>query len=365
MPRKFIRKPTELPISGDKTDPRCLGALLRNYLLALEARNYSPSTVDKYRRLLNHFVEWSEERALRHAVEITRPLIERYQRHLATYRTQKDKPLSFNDQHQRLSAIRSWFKWLARQRHVLHNPASELELPKLAHRLPKHVLNAQEAEAILDTANVSDLFGLRDRAMLETLYSTGIRRMELINLQLCDVDQERGVLTVRLGKGQKDRVVPIGARALAWTAKYLAEARPDLITHETETTLYLTRFGEPFSASSLSTLAANYVAQAAIGKTGSCHLFRHTMATLMMENGADIRFIQAMLGHAKLDTTQIYTRVSISKLKQVHENTHPARLERPKNKPEPDHTPSANHDAEVDNKPATKNQPNTEDSRPS
>ena len=226
--------------------------------------------------------------------------------------------------------MRSWFKWLAQQRHVLHNPASELQLPKLPHRLPKYVLNVQEAEAILNTTNVRQLFGLRDRAMLETLYSTGIRRMELINLQLPDLDIERGVITVRLGKGQKDRVVPIGARALAWTEKYIAEARPDLVTNETERALYLTKFGEPFSASSVSQLVGAYVAKANTGKTGSCHLFRHTMATLMMDNGADLRFIQEMLGHAKLDTTQIYTRVSVAKLKQVHDHTHPARLDRGK-----------------------------------
>lgn len=330
MPRKFASKPTDLPISGDKSDPRCLGSLLLCYLLALETRNYSSNTVDKYRRQLNHFIEWCEDRSLRHAVAITRPILERYQRHLFTYRNEKDQPLSFNDQHQRLSALRGWFKWLARQRHVLHNAASELELPKLPHRLPKHVLNVQEAEAILNTTDLTDPIGLRDRAMLETLYSTGIRRMELTNLQLHDVDFERGVLSVRLGKGQKDRTVPIGARALAWTDKYIREARPYLLQNETETTLYVSRFGEAFRGGSLSTIVHGYVAKAETGKSGSCHLFRHTMATLMHENGADIRYIQQMLGHARLDTTQIYTRVAITKLKQVHDNTHPARLDRPK-----------------------------------
>ena len=333
MPRKGDRK--DKPISGDASDPRGLGSLLRTYLASLEVRNYSPATINKYRGHLNHFVQWAEERSLQHAVQITRPHLERYQRQLFTSRDNRDKPLSFNNQHQRLSALRSWFKWLARQRHVLHNPASELELPKLAHRLPKHVLNQSEAEEILNGTNVDDLFGIRDRAMLETFYSTGIRRMELINLQLCDIDSERGVLTVRLGKGQKDRVVPIGARALAWTAKYTGEVRPKLLTDETQTSLYLTKFGLPFSASSLSQLVSQYVNQAVTGKAGSCHLFRHTMATLMMENGADIRYIQAMLGHAKLDTTQIYTQVSIRKLKQVHDNTHPAKLKRGE-KPEED-----------------------------
>ena len=122
------------------------------------------------------------------------------------------------------------------------------------------------------------------------------------------------------------------------TNKYIAEARPDLLLDESQTALYLTKFGEPFSASSVSQLVAAYVAQGDTGKTGSCHLFRHTMATLMMENGADLRFIQEMLGHVKLDTTQIYTRVSVAKLKQVHDNTHPARLDRPEGPQNPPNT---------------------------
>lgn len=330
MPRKFANKPTDLPIAGDKSDPSCLGAQLSDYLMSLETKNYALSTVDKYRRNLNHFIEWCEDRSLKQAIEMTRPLLERYQRHLFTEPTEQGQPRSFNDQHQRLSAIRCWFKWLAKQRRILHNPASEIELPKLASRLPKHVLNVQEAEAILNGTDIRGPIGLRDRAMLETLYSTGIRRMELTNLQLHDVDFERGVLSVRLGKGQKDRIVPIGARALAWTRKYIDEARPDLIHSETETILYVSRYGEAFRGGSLSTIIHRYVAKAQTGKTGSCHLFRHTMATLMHDNGADIRYIQQMLGHAKLDTTQIYTRVAIRKLKQVHDNTHPARLDRQK-----------------------------------
>ncbi len=148
--------------------------------------------------------------------------------------------------------------------------------------------------------------------------------MELINLQVFDVDMERGVLTVRQGKGMKDRTVPIGDRALAWTEKYRHDARPRLLVNDTETSLYLTRYGESFSPTSLSQLERRYVNGGETEKTGSCHLFRHTMATAMHDNGADIRFIQAMLGHAKLDTTQIYTQVSIRKLKEVHDATHPA-----------------------------------------
>jgi len=260
-------------------------------------------------------------------------ILQRYQRHLYERTNEAGKRLSFRNQHSRLLSVRAWFKWLARNNHILHNPASELDLPKLGHRLPKHVLSQSEADRVINVTDPSDPFGLRDRAILETLYTTGMRRMELINLQLYDIDSERGVINIRQGKGKKDRVVPCGNRALAWIDKYVHEVRPTLCIDPAEQTLILTKYGEPFSASSLSLLVREYVDRADIGKTGSCHLFRHTMATLMLENGADIRFIQAMLGHAKLDTTQIYTQVSIRKLKEIHEATHPAKDERTEKKP--------------------------------
>jgi integrase/recombinase XerD len=130
---------------------------------------------------------------------------------------------------------------------------------------------------------------------------------------------------VRQGKGKKDRMIPIGARALAWVAKYREDVRPDMACGADDGTLFLTTLGEAFVAGRMTQMVRGYVTAADTGKRGSCHLFRHTMATLMLENGADIRFIQAMLGHAELSTTQIYTQVSIRALKQIHTATHPGR----------------------------------------
>ena len=149
--------------------------------------------------------------------------------------------------------------------------------------------------------------------------------MELMNLQVFDVDAERGTVMVRQGKGKKDRMVPIGERAIAWVEKYRDDVRPELATGAAEGTLFLTHLGEGFSPNRLTQLVREYVQAAEIGKSGSCHLFRHTMATLMLENGADIRYIQAILGHAELSTTQVYTQVSIRQLKAIHTATHPAR----------------------------------------
>jgi len=156
-----------------------------------------------------------------------------------------------------------------------------------------------------------------------------MRRLELIQLRLYDLDLARGIVTIRQGKGKKDRVIPIGDRAVAWIEKYLAESRPRLVVEPDASTLFLSADGEEISRDHLTFMARDYIAQAEIGKTGACHLFRHTMATLMLENGADIRFIQQMLGHAKLSSTQIYTQVSIRMLKQVHSMTHPAQLRKP------------------------------------
>jgi integrase/recombinase XerD len=173
--------------------------------------------------------------------------------------------------------------------------------------------------------------GIRDRAILEVLYSTGMRRRELIGLQLFDFDRECGTVMIRQGKGKKDRMIPIGERALGWIDRYQNEVRPELVVGRdpaTLATLFLTHTGEPFTPNRLTQLVRGYVQAADLGKSGSCHLFRHTMATLMLENGADIRYIQAMLGHAELSTTQIYTQVSIRKLKEIHTATHPGKVRR-------------------------------------
>jgi len=168
---------------------------------------------------------------------------------------------------------------------------------------------------------------LRDRAILETFYSTGMRRKELIGLKPHDLDRERGTVMIRQGKGKKDRVIPIGERALDWITRYEREARPKLLVSGKPTDLlFLTHFGEAFTLDRLSQLVKGYIAQAETGKAGSCHVFRHTMATLMLENGCDIRFIQVMLGHANLKTTEIYTQVSIRKLVEAHRATHPAKM---------------------------------------
>jgi integrase/recombinase XerD len=309
-------------------DPRSLSALLGSFLEWERVSNYSARTIESQEAVLRPFLAWCAERGLTRPQEVTRPVLERYQRHLYHRRKTDGRPLSFRSQKMRLLAVRAFFKWLARQNHILYNPAAELVLPRLERRLPRHVLSAAEAEAVLRQTDLGDPLGLRDRAILETLYSTGLRRRELCGLELYDLDAERGTVLVRQGKGRKDRMIPIGERALAWIDRYLVEVRPSLVVEPDAGTLFLTHDGEPLTPDHLSDRVSRYIAAADLGKQGACHLFRHTLATLMLEGGADIRYIQQMLGHASLETTQIYTQVSIRQLKQIHTATHPARLER-------------------------------------
>jgi integrase/recombinase XerD len=288
-------------------------------------RQYSAHTIEGRERTLRLFAAWCAERGLIRVQEITRPILERWQRHLFLYRKADGEPLTVRSQLAHTNPLKAFFRWLARENHILYNPASDLEMPRIGRRLPRNVMTIAEAEKVLAVPNLSLAMGVRDRAMLEVLYSTGIRRQELIDLNLYDIDRQRGVLMVREGKGKKDRVIPIGARALAWIDKYMADVRPDLASGADDGTLFLSTYGQALGAARMAEIVREAVGDSGIGKSGSCHMFRHTMATLMLENGADVRFIQAMLGHADLKSTEIYTQVSIKALKAVHTATHPAR----------------------------------------
>lgn len=310
-------------------------SLLNQYLESLLVKGFTEATARTRRKQVESFLEWLKERGIEEPLEVTRPVLERYQRYLFHYRKKNGEPMSFRSQHALLVAVRQWFRWMTRENHIMHNPASELELPKQGHHLPKHVLNVQEAEQVLQQPDIGDPLGLRDRAILEVLYSTGMRRMEVAGLKVYDVDFDGCTVLIRQGKGRKDRMVPIGKRALAWMMKYINEARPHLVSEPDDYTIFLTNAGEPLVLEWISHLAHYYVEKAQIGKEGSAHLFRHTMATLMLDGGADIRFIQQMLGHVSLRTTERYTHVSIRQLQKVYEATHPgANLERRKAGPE-------------------------------
>jgi integrase/recombinase XerD len=288
----------------------------------------SERTVQHHDFWLDRFCQWADARGVTSVHEVTRAVLVRFQRHLFYYRKKNGRPLSVASQENALTTLRAYFRHLTREGIVHANPAADLDTPRREQKLPRHVLTVSEVEQVMRAVDLDKPMGVRDRAILEVLYSTGLRRLELCGLLCLDVDEERGVLTVRQGKGKKDRVVPIGDRALAWVRRYRDELRPSIVLEPDEGWLFLNEDGDVLGPGWLSRVVNRHIERSGIEKKGSCHLFRHTMATLLLEGGADIRVIQEILGHANLQTTQIYTRVSIAKLKAVHAMAHPAHLER-------------------------------------
>ena len=238
MARNRTNKPQPVPRNR-------MGSLIEEFVAWMRVRNFSFYTQNCRRSYLVRFARWANERGIEDPMEVTRPVLESYQRSLYYHRQKNGKPLTFRTQYGRLVPVRTWFRWMVRNNHILHNPASDLDMPKIGTRLPRAVLNEEEVERVMLQPDIRDPLGVRDRAILETFYSTGIRRMELVNLKLFQVDHLRGTVSIWQGKGKKDRVVPIGERALLWLDKYLREARPQLVMEPDEGSIFLTVEGGP------------------------------------------------------------------------------------------------------------------------
>lgn len=306
------------------TSPQSIEATLLAYLEHRAIQGATDQTLEDITRYLNDFTGWLRCRGTDRVDSLDDTLLRGYVRHIFEYRKRDGKPLAAASKLAKLVPVRMFLRWLAKGHLITGDFEEAIELPARAQMLPRRILSSPQIEQVLGLPDISKADGLRDRTMMEVLYATGVRRMELAQLEVSDVDVARGVLRVRNGKGHKDRRIPMGPRAQAWVTAYLERARPTLpIAEHAKDILFPDRRGSAFQLSSLSSRITSYVRKAHVGEFGSCHLFRHSMATLMLDGGADIRYIQAMLGHAQLSTTQIYTHVSTARLEQVHLATHP------------------------------------------
>jgi integrase/recombinase XerD len=297
-----------------------------DFLTWCAVHGYSEGTLRARRYYLASFVAFLDSREMFDVASVTPSVLDSYQRHLYHQKKANGLPLSFRTQAQRLIPVKGLFAWLARTGELAYDPSISLALPKVEHRVPELVLSIDEVEQVLAGPDTTTLLGLRDRAILEVFYSTAIRRAELIHLRVADVDHARGgSLFVRQGKGARDRFVPIGERARTWVAALprRGPARPTRAEPH-QTTLFLSVTGGALAPDVLSRMVSAYVRAGAPAKPGSCHLFRHSTATLMLDAGADVRYVAEMLGHQKLETTMGYTRVSMAKLAEVHARCHPA-----------------------------------------
>jgi len=306
-------------------------ALLSRYLSELLMNNWAAETIRGKSYYIRMFLHWASERGAGCVTEFTPELLQAFRRYLFHRPNQRTgRPLTFKTQACYLASVRDWCGWLVEQKWIQNDPSLKMVLPKEEKQLPANFLSLDEVESLLNSVDLSTPVGLRDRAILETFYSTGIRRKELVKLAIDDLNIGSRLLIIRQAKGRKDRMVPIGVRAVDWIQKYLADARPGFALKATDEqpnfdALFLTTIGRRFHPNVLSQIVRAYLDGAGITKRGSCHMLRHTTGTLMLEGGADLRSIQTLLGHEKLNTTQIYTHVTLLHLRKVHDKTHPAR----------------------------------------
>jgi len=220
-----------------------------------------------------------------------------------------------------LSSIRRFYRFLVRERLLSEDPSARIDAPKLGRSLPKS-LTEEEVEALLTAPDPGSLLGMRDRAMLEVLYASGLRVSELVGLTLSQLNLQQGLVKV-IGKGNKERLVPLGEEALGWVERYLREARGLLLGASQSDVLFPSRRGSAMTRQAFWQLIKRYALQAGISKPLSPHTLRHAFATHLLNHGADLRVVQLLLGHSSLSTTQIYTHVARERLKELHARHHP------------------------------------------
>ena len=274
------------------------------------------NTLDGYRRDLAQFTAWLRESHGKSLLEAGTPDL---QRHLAwQVETRHAKPRTTG---RLVSSLKRFFQFAVREGLRGDDPAAGLDSPKLPRSLPKSISEA-EVEALLAAPDVATAQGLRDRAMLETLYASGLRVSELVGLKTVQASLDMGVIRI-LGKGAKERLTPLGEEAVSWIARYQAEARPELLGARRSDALFVTARGGPMTRQGFWGLVKRHARTAGIGREISPHTLRHAFATHLINHGADLRVVQLLLGHADISTTQIYTHVARERLKSLHRKHHP------------------------------------------
>jgi len=273
----------------------------------------SKNTLESYRADLNQFATWLVKRN----TQIMAANQADIQQYLAV-KFPQSKPRSIG---RLIASMRRFYRYCLRENLIQTDPTLQIESPKLPRSLPKS-LNEQEVEDLLNAPDISQSIGLRDRAMLELLYASGLRVSELVTVKVNEVSTQDGVVRVT-GKGSKTRLVPMGEEAADWITKYLKEARPEILQKRLSDALFVTARAEAMTRQAFWYLIKRYALVAGIHKHMSPHVLRHAFATHLLNHGADLRVVQMLLGHSDISTTQIYTHVARERLKQLHSMHHP------------------------------------------
>ncbi|WP_371196117.1 tyrosine-type recombinase/integrase [Glaciecola sp. SC05] len=309
-----------------KTNPsslqinECISFYLNNLLI----KDYTMKTIDNKSENLRFFREWLHSQNIQNLQSVDLDVFEDYMAFLRNKKcNNKDKNLAPSTVRSRLTSVRVFIQFLTKREIVTHREVEKFELPTIGLILPKPILSYEDVLRIIKQIPQNTVKGIRDRAIVECFYASGIRRSELAALNLLDVDFSNYQLRVVQSKNKKDRYAPFGKTAGKWLKKYLRDVRPLYASLCSGNAFFLNTAGMRFGTSNLSSLMSKYIKKANINKTGACHQYRHAAATHMLDNEADIRHVQEFLGHASISTTQLYLHVSKAKLRRVYTKTHP------------------------------------------
>lgn len=303
-----------------------------DYQKHLKALGRSAHTLKGARYDLARFVRYLKSEAIDDIEQLTPDVLADYQQALCFYLTAKARPLAVRTQLQRLCVVKGFTAYLKQKDLLLRDPGQTLQLPKKPKRLPKVILTEKEVAMLLQAPDMRTNRGYRNRVILELLYDTAVRRAEIAAIRTADIDLAAGYILIH-GKGDKDRVVPVSQRVCELVQNYILMVRPNLVQGEDPGFLIVNRWGRRMNANGIWAVVKRCAALAGIKKNVTTHTFRHTCATHMLKNGAPVRHLQEMLGHESLESTQIYTRVTINDLKQIHARYHPSENLKRKDKP--------------------------------
>ncbi len=298
--------------------------LIEKYRESMKIRNLAEKTVTGNIRYLNKFFEYLEKvHGITEIDKVTKDTIYEYQIYQYERINKVGRLNTVAEQNNALKPVKHFFQYLKECGYIVSDPASAIAYAKEPSRLPRGILTQSEARKILNAPDLKTATGYRNRTLMELLYTSGIRKSELINLKLEDVDYEDGILRIEQGKGKKDRIVPIGRIACRYLENYIKSVRPEFIKDPYNNYLFLSLKGNRLSRNRVWVLIKEYTKQAKVKKNVYPHTFRHSCATSMLKNKADIRSIQELLGHSSLDSTQVYTKITITDLKEIHTRCHP------------------------------------------
>jgi integrase/recombinase XerD len=297
--------------------------LIPDYLKYMKAlgRSYYTIKVAKYE--IQALADFMGKEKLYNVEDMTGDMLQSYQKELAFRLTAKGRLLGLGTQSKMLSMIRGFTRYLKQKDFLVHDPGESIQLPKKAKRLPKSILNQSEIKKLMEAPDMQTNRGYRNRIILEILYDTGIRRSELADIKLIDLDLSAGYIRI-CGKGKKERVVPLSERVCGIVQNYILAVRCSFLNGKDPGYLILNRWGQKMDPNGVWAVVKRCTHLAHLKKNATTHTLRHSCATHMLKNGAPVRHIQEMLGHESLESTQIYTHVTINDLKAIHAKYHPS-----------------------------------------